>query len=118
MVRVDRFKAGPHRMEPVKCPACSFVMTAMSGFAVGGNLDNNARDPLAVRVMICGRCEVAIVRFQDNRKARVVIMALDETHEAALPAASREALRETRNQLRIDKALGKVIVPPMEPPAS
>jgi hypothetical protein len=115
-VRVDRLKPGPYRMEPVQCPGCGYIMTKMSGFASGGNLDNTRRDPCATRIMVCARCEVAIARWQDNSKARVVVLALDERAEAELPPEVRESLREARNQLRIDKALGKITVPPMGSP--
>jgi hypothetical protein len=108
---IERIARGPHRIGSVTCPACQYTMHKASGFESGGKPATYAEqwDPEKVRILVCGRCEIAIARFQDG-----ALLAFDEATEAQLPHAAREALRESRNELRIKKATGALKIPPRD----
>jgi hypothetical protein len=107
-IRVDRLGPGPHRIDPMHCPKCGLSIDSASGM-VRGTKPANYADKSPVQIMVCARCEVAIARWDGNT------LALDAAGEAILPLEARQSLLETRNQLRLDKALGRLTVPATGP---
>ena len=107
-LNIVRLAPGWQKTDPTHCPKCGLSITNISGMK-RGTLRHENRTKEAVRIMVCARCEVGIARWDDK------ILTLDAATEASLPAEARDALRETRNDLRLAKAIGRVVVPPTGP---
>lgn len=106
-MKVNRL-AGRHHMSPFLCPKCGLSIDTVSGMK-RGTLKNNECNPKTVRMMICARCETAIAKWDDKN------FALDAAAEATLTREVRDTLTEIRNQLRIDKASGRIRIPRFGP---
>lgn len=115
MLMVHSLALGPYGLKRgFTCPHCSYLITNVSG-APGGRtsladanaLTNTAR---TAHISICARCEWTLIIAEGK------VSAIPEEAEGEILTLHSvcEQLRETRNRLRIDKATGKIRVPPME----
>jgi hypothetical protein len=106
---VDIHRVGPHRLGPLNCPKCGLDITRVSGMKRGKPAaEYRMTDTGLMRVMVCARCETAIAHWDHK------LMVVDAVVEAWLPPEAKAMLVETRNELRLHKALGIITVPPMK----
>lgn len=111
-MEILKLAPGYHRLrKELNCPACGLFMNRTHGIRSGTHQRARDAKPEAgvATLMVCGRCEVAILTI--GHDAPLTINALEE---AALTVEMRESLRETRNDLRLKKALGLLKFPPQE----